>query len=1349
LNYFVKAIINPTYMLNLYSILRSRVFIIPLLLLLISFSGYAQNKFRSVQSGNWSDVSSWEEEVGGVWVPASAAPDINADTIYIQDDHTVTVTSSVNIDQVYISGAGVLVVNSGVRLTLEANASTDYELLIVNDGFFSAGRLDVYGTLRINHGAVASEYDGSFASGYTSSSSVYFKSGGTYEHNYTTFPGQIIGATWETGSTCLVMGFTSVGSSAVLSGTGQAFYNFTYDCPSQSGNIGFSSEMTNIYGDLNIISTGIGNSVVRFCHFTGSNATALTVDGSVTISGTSKVIFSNNGTGHSLYIKQNLSFTSSGNLFLTNTGTATLSVDGNFTQSAGTINLASSTAGTGISTFNLKGNFTQTGGTLTRSGSVNVTPINFTGTAEQVVAKSGVISGYISYNIQNNAIVNLGTSQLTGRTTTVAANGRIKLGSLNATSVFTGNFSSALANTFTSGCTIDLVGAGNQVLGTGFPAGVNLRINSSGTVSMSENMTISNSLYLTSGSLNIGNYTLTVTGTLDIATGTFTTTQNSNLLISGTGSITSLPFSSGSSSINNLTLQKSGSAPVLNSNLTVYTNLTLGNTNLIFNDKTLKMLGTLSNTGGGILTGNSGSRLEINGTGDMGILPLAAGTIKTIIMNQSSSGLAQLLNPMTVSDTLSLLNGGLSLSGENKITMGNGGTVIKSAGTIGSELQASGSYNLVYQAAGTTSNEFASSSTAINNLTINAPGIVLLGGSRTVNGTLTLSSGVLSIGSNILTLNGGLSSTSGSLTGGTSSDLTIGGSAGSFTLPAISGGVKDFTLNRSSGISLGASLVVSGGLTLTSGALSIGANTLDFKGLVVGAGTLTGGSTSNLIVNTGTGITLPAISGGLNDLTLQRGSGMTVTLANTLTVTGDIYLKSGILASAGFLNVDLNTGSIAYVSGDAGSITGNIRVFKSMNRNKYNYISSPVKNSTKSDLTNAGVLISALYEWQDGARTASSPKEGWVTTGSTVTNNGKGYAAYAKTTGTLDLTGSYTHGENVSVSLAYNNIAADDADNGYNLVGNPFPSALNWSSLSLPAGVGGDIQFYIGNGAYQAYSYGGFPATNLDIPPFQAVMVRTTVNGAVLNLSSSARNTNDKALYRTTGGFEYAMGIKVSSGNYSDKAYFRFIKDATDTYDTYYDALKFKNDATQNVPSLYTQSASQDFAINTVSMPLEEKVIPLQLDAAFTGTYVFNAEEMGSFYGQYNIYLEDKLTGIYQDLLANPEYTFKLNTLDEGKNRFNLILQANEIITGAVGASDQSVAIKGQNENLVINFSNIKQKNAKVSVFNIIGQELKTFENVEASGSQVLQIAPEQNGVYIVKVIVGESVYSDKVYLNR
>lgn len=168
---------------------------------------------------------------------------------------------------------------------------------------------------------------------------------GTYEHKYTTVSGTLPSATWSDGSNCNIIGYT--GTVTAHPSYAQSFWNFTWNCPSQTAAItGSISGSWIVRNNLNLISTGS--------------------------SGT----FTNSGT--STYVIKNI------------------------VMSGGTFNLASSTA-----TYNITGDFTKTAGTMTPTGNC---VFNFSGSAAQNISINALVANPATWRFSNaNGVTITGT----------------------------------------------------------------------------------------------------------------------------------------------------------------------------------------------------------------------------------------------------------------------------------------------------------------------------------------------------------------------------------------------------------------------------------------------------------------------------------------------------------------------------------------------------------------------------------------------------------------------------------------------------------------------------------------------------------------------------------------------------------------------------------------------------------------------------------------------------------------------------------------------------------------------------------------------------------------------------
>jgi len=1339
----------------------------------MSALSFAQTNWRSngTGGGNWDVATSWQvEESPGNWIAASTAPTSAEGTILIQNGDIITIAVGVTIDQATIDNGGTLTVNAGTTLIIAAGAGDD---LTINSG----GVLNNNGTIQIQTlppppvpkvalVRVSGTVNNKGVITGASTTSLFFESGAVYDHQFDTSPGAIPLASWNVNSTCKISSYTS-NTTAPSGISGQTFGNFIWDTPSATGfiDLNLNGSLTTVSGNLTFLNANL------ILGGTGGTNFTLTVGGDLTISdspffninGSFLDGSTNSGITGTLDVGGNVNLSNNAGFYFVYDGNVELHIGGNLLIDGGGINFTTGYAGN-INIY-LSGNCTIQNAPAINNGGSGSYNIFFEGTSLQTYASSLPLTDF-DYTIQSNAIVHIpsGSSMSGSGKFTCNENAIVKLASADASGAIAGNIPVTGTITFDSGATIELNGAAPQYIGASFPENsVNLTISNPTSVGLKDNLTITSpyTLNLVDGVLNINDKILNINGGLTSNTGEIHTGSASTITIGGSsGGISSLPLDATSTQIKNLLLNKNGVTISLAQDLEVVNTLTLNQGTLDISNRTLTLSGAAVYTAG-VLQSNNATRVVINTSSALGTIPFGPNsTIKTLLFKGSGSAT---MASTTITDTLALDNGILTTTG---LIMGNGATISKSLGTLSSEptCAAGDSYNLYYKNGSDIGNEFSSDINFVNNVEIALVGteIINLNGAKTINGDLVLTSGTLAIGANVLTLKGGIVGT-GTIKGGASSGLSIAGAGDILTIPAITDGLNTLTINRAAGATLGADLniLTNGNLALTSGALSIGAHTLNMKGSITTAsGSLVGGTTSNINFDTGGNVSVPAITNGLNNLTINRGAN-TVTLTGIVDVKGSVTLTSGTLASTlnAFLQVDLNSGFIAYEATDLGSISGKILVYKNFSRGGYHYLATPLSNTSLGDLisTNGSEVFhsTALYYYDETGRDGTQVS-GWKkATGLNFTNNGRGVAALASVAaGTIDLTGTYTHQANVSVILS-NTPSVNTDNDGWNLIGNPYPSDLSWNNLVLPSGMSGEVQFYNASsdsvsGGYTAIAQDGFPAGNqLPIPPLQSFFVHATENNVTLALSNTARRSTTTPLYRTTNIYDYSIRLTVTNGASADPTYIRFVDEASASFDSKWDAHKMTNEVPNS--SLYTELSNTKYAINSLPFSIKDTIIPLQFEPGTVGTYTLNAGQMGgSFFGAYDIFLHDTKTGVYQNILEDTSYTFSVSDLTEGKDRFFITFSTPTITKTLYGQDSKPVSIYSFDNKAVVNFNKaVTASNAKVSIVNMLGNEIKTFENVPTSSKQTLNVGTEQNGIYIAKVIVGNTIYSEKIYLTK
>src|SRR5688572_17183116 len=176
------------------------------------------NDYRSVASGEWNALTTWQVYNGSAWIAAASAPSSSKNIIQIQSGHTVIITAGVSADQILIDDGGQLTINTGT-LSLANGTGTD---LIVNGTLIINSSLAVSanGSIDVNNVAILKStgaisfgllgfcnVNGRFKreGGSMPTSSLYWaiNNGGTYQH---AMNGGVLLPTgsWKSGSTCEV-----------------------------------------------------------------------------------------------------------------------------------------------------------------------------------------------------------------------------------------------------------------------------------------------------------------------------------------------------------------------------------------------------------------------------------------------------------------------------------------------------------------------------------------------------------------------------------------------------------------------------------------------------------------------------------------------------------------------------------------------------------------------------------------------------------------------------------------------------------------------------------------------------------------------------------------------------------------------------------------------------------------------------------------------------------------------------------------------------------------------------------------------------------------------------------------
>ncbi len=1178
--------------------------------------------YRSRQTGNWHTVTTWQVfnaggfqnlEDPGAGAFQNVIPTSASGAIEIQSAHIVTVAANVTVDQLTVSNGAQLILSSGVQLILANGVGNDLTL-------GPSAVVQVAGTLVGNNG---------FSHAGTSTTNLFFLAGGTYRHLYTTTEGIIPLATWNAASNLVLAGYTTNISASVAGNWGQTFGNVEVNVGlSYGAALNMNGLLTNMAGSFFLTRTGSINSTSSFL-FSSNQTAVITIADSVNILNNARFLLTQTG-NVTLNVGRTFRYTSTNNKgsFLTQSGIAHATVSGNLVFGA-TDALLYTSGANGTATIRVFGTVQQLGGQFTKTGINSVTTIRFSGPSSRLLTNF-VLGGGADYVVENGAQFDTGEFFVsTSGNFTMEANSTLRVGSTEPTGAIgatdaTGSLRiNPSKRFFNATCRVIYRNLANpQFMGPGNPQTANAitEIENPNNVSVVGNVTLVGALELDGGNLIVGANTLTLRSPVTTTSNFIQLSAASSLVINSSGAFGTLPVNS-NAIIGTLTLNRTGGAVITpNQNLTVATSLQLQNGDLDINGRTLVLDGTLTRTNGRIVA-NTSTTLVVNGSGTLGsnLLIAPPAQLGTLRINRSS-GTVGLSGAITITNLLDLQQGTLNNTPATTLVMANNATIQRSGATLANRPTNAGSdtYNVTYNPTGSliTGLELPDPTNAVDLFMLTTQsGTVTLGQNVTVNGNVNLSGGSFGTGTFTLTMRGAnWNDDAGTFVPGAGSVIfdgatTIGGSS----TPLLG----NFSINV--------------GRTLTQGS-----SNLEWQGTTITlSGTFQSGSGTVLL----TGASPCLLSAGnnlFNDIEVNK-SGGAVSITAVLRLQGMMTISSATVVDSGpglLTLVSTNDqptadGSIGPITG-GGSVIGEVTIqrFMSAGDDINRYMSAPTKTARVVDWqddfpitgsfvgssTCSGCSGNSLRYYRE--QTTGAFNRGFTsyppTSNTQPILNGRGYLAYMWEGGspiTWDMTGEINSGSFSfadSALLTYTpSSPARPNDDGWNLLGNPYPSSIEWNLTDWTKSNVTDFVYVtdmVSNVTrfWNAASNSG-DLLNGVIATGQAFWVKATGASPTLVLTENAKvRSGSGNFYRksTDRPSAFPLTVSLSNGVYEDRSYVSLLPTSTSAYDELTDALKFIS-AGYGV-SIVTPD-QVDLALNVV--PHWPDQIPLRVTVQKAGTY--------------------------------------------------------------------------------------------------------------------------------------------------
>ena len=459
-----------------------------------------------------------------------------------------------------------------------------------------------------------------------------------------------------------------------------------------------------------------------------------------------------------------------------------------------------------------------------------------------------------------------------------------------------------------------------------------------------------------------------------------------------------------------------------------------------------------------------------------------------------------------------------------------------------------------------------------------------------------------------------------------------------------------------------------------------------------------------------------------NNLFINPGGSLIIPVNNAITISGNLLL-SGDLS----IKSDAN-GSGSLIEDGNPFVIGNLSAERFITASQWHGISSPLRGTNANAFYLNGNPDVWLKEWNETTEAYE-----YITDINTPLADMEGLFIWigGAVDQTFSIVGDLRSGE---IGADENLVrSAPSANSGWNYVGNPFTSAIDWNASAGWTKTNVDNTIYIYNSPNWA-TWNGSIATNGGsqyIAMGQGFFVNVSEGNSTgtLKMDNGVKVHNNVAFLKQVESLiDYQIRLELSGNSFKDETVILLSEGASEDFDNEIDAHKLFSFNT-DVPQIY--STANDFmAVN--ALPLSTAEIPIDVRGADGSEMEISLTENTKLG---NIFLKDNFTNIHTNL-ENETYTFKY--ISDITDRFTIYFT----VVGLENNLIESFKIYSYKKE--INVIIPQSQNAEIFIYNLTGQNI-----VHKKGQSGLNsISIDKIGYYVVKVVNSTSITTKNVFIN-
>ncbi len=316
-----------------------------------------------------------------------------------------------------------------------------------------------------------------------------------------------------------------------------------------------------------------------------------------------------------------------------------------------------------------------------------------------------------------------------------------------------------------------------------------------------------------------------------------------------------------------------------------------------------------------------------------------------------------------------------------------------------------------------------------------------------------------------------------------------------------------------------------------------------------------------------------------------------------------------------------------------------------------------------------------------------------------------------------------------------------DALHGYNSIGNPYPSAIDWNASTgwTKTNITGTI--WIWNPVTLVYATWdgtvGINGGSQYIPAMQGFFIQVSAGNSsgLIGMTDAIRVHSTQTFLKSGKVEPELIRLKTSGNNFSDELVFYKSNGPNTAYKLFSDSVP--------VPQIYYVNENSLYSIFKVSPDISDTTFQIGFRCIKSGEYSISADQITFDTTNLSFYLVDNVTN--NSIRLSPGTVYKFNYIHgENEFRFNLQIKSNQNNITLV-KNDQNESFKVWSSSGKIYFNIPFEGASTVLVYDAIGRNI-LIRDFNSKGIYNLEMS--KSGIYFVNVNNNGQTYNKKVYVK-